>query len=140
MIVLTMANDLKVVESVNGMLSGQTWPYPDFVDGTYSLVQKIYKCLLSNPGDDIFDPSYGSGLRRNILGISGQETEKASQVFSDAFKRVVDNLADPAITDPTQRLVSLQMTSLEFDAEHTTWIVEVNVRTDAGSIPLTMSF
>jgi hypothetical protein len=136
----TMANDLKVVESVNGMLSGQTWPYPDFVDGTYSLVQKIYKCLLSTPGEDIFDPSYGSGLRHNILGISGQEIERASQVISDALKRVVDNLSDPNISDPAQRLVALNMLSLEFDAEHTTWVTEVDVKTEAGSFPLTMNF
>jgi hypothetical protein len=47
-----MAYDLKILDSVNGDLSAQTWPHPDYVSSVYSLVQQIFKCLVTNPGED----------------------------------------------------------------------------------------
>jgi len=134
-----MANDLKFIESQNGLLSGSTWPNPDFVDGTYALVQRITKCLLTNPGEDVFDPGYGSGLRNDIRGIAGQEIEKASQVVMGALKRVVENLSNPNLEDPAERLTGLQLLKLEYDPIQTAWSLDVEVSTEASSFPMIVS-
>jgi len=131
-----MAYDLKILESVNGLLSGTTWPNPDFVEGTYALVQRIHKCLLTNPGEDQFDPGYGSGLRRDIQGIAGQEIEKAKSVVIAALQKVKGDLNDPTLKDPAERLLDLRLTSLDYDQLSTGWNVHVEVQTDVGTFPL----
>ena len=131
-----MAYDLKFLESVNGLLSGTTWPNPDFVEGTYALIQRIHKCLLTNPGEDQFDPGYGSGLRRDILGIAGQQLERARSVVIASLQKVKGDLTDPTLIDPAERLVDLQLTKMEYDPLMTAWHIHVDVVTDAGTFPL----
>ncbi len=128
-----MALDLKIFESVNGLLSGCTWPHPDFVEGEYSLVQQITKCLLTNPGEDQFDPSYGSGLRVEIQGVPGQDVEKAKKIFSAALQKIMSDLKSPDIADPVERLADLRLRNLQYDMLSTSWLADVEVETEAGS-------
>ncbi len=131
--------DLKILDSVNGDLSAQTWPDPAFVSSVYSLVQQIYKCLVTNPGEDQFDPTYGSGLRAQIIGLNGQESERVKQVVGTALQKVRDDLTSgPQSDDPTERLVNLELLGLQFNPNDTSWSVQVNVITEAGTQAVTL--
>lgn len=135
-----MALDLKIFESVNGgQLSGSTWPKPDAVAGEYSLVQLITKCLLTDPGQDIFDTEYGAGLRRNIRGIPGQDVDRGKTAVNSALQKCKLDLLKSTATDPTERLLDLRLLSMVFDPIQTTWLVEVEVETEASVFPLPLT-
>lgn len=135
-----MALDLKYIESVNGVLSGSTWPRPDYTEGLYSLVQKIVKCLLTNPGDDAFDPNFGSGLRKQIIGLTGQDTDRAKQVLSGALQKVKTDLIDPSVVDPAEQIVDLQVRSMQYDPVGTSWNAEVDLVTAATTTTVPLTF
>ena len=132
-----MGNDLKFVESVNGMLSGQTFPNPDYVSGQYALVQKIFKCLLTNSGEDVFDPTYGSGIRKSLESIPGQDVTAASTAASACLKFVVSSLTDSSVTDPAEQLLALSLLSISYDPVSTSWILEVQVTSGTSTFTIT---
>jgi hypothetical protein len=132
-----MSLDIKFLESTNGILSGTTWPHPDFVEGIYSLTQQITKCLLTNAGEDMFDPTYGSNIRADIAGIPGQDIESAKRVFSGALQKIIADLKNPKTSDPAERLVDLRLISLKYDPISTTWLSEVEVETEETTFTIT---
>ena len=136
-----MPLDLKIVQSgLNGSLLGGTWPNPDYVDGEYNLVQRIYKNLLTKPGDDMFDPDWGSALRERVQGIPGQNVNKARAAVVSALKKCADDIISSLVSnDPAERLRDLGLDTIEYDVTRAAWICAVSVTTDATEITISVS-
>ena len=134
-----MPEDLKIFDLVGGnqTLVGSVWPGSSRVDGQYSLVQKITKCLLSAPGESEYDPDYGADIRRAIRGVSGQEVSRARKLVSASLSKVLEDLGDDTPTDPEQQLLDLRLVSLEYDQLATSWIVLLEVDTAATTFRFT---
>lgn len=118
----------------NGALFGAAWPNPSGISGEYNLVQRIYKSLLTDPGDDQFDPAWGSGLSAGLRGIPGQQLQAATKAVTTALTKCEADIkaALGASTDPNERLQRLHLDSLEFDFTLASWRASVTVETDAN--------
>lgn len=123
---VNMPLDLKIIqESSSGSLVGGTWPNPDFVDGEYNLIQRIVKNLLTFPGTDLFDPTWGSGLRESIQGIAGQNVDIAKKAIVQSLKKCVDDISQSLPGE----LQDLRLETLEYDATEAAWRCAVTVVT-----------
>lgn len=128
-----MPLDLKIVQlGSSGVLQGGTWPNPDFVEGEYNLIQRIFKNLMTNPGEDMFDPAWGSGLRESIRGIPGQNINDAKRAISAVLRRCLEDVSKSLSTDPAERLKDLRLETLEYDANLAAWTCTVAVVTEAN--------
>ena len=101
----------------NNVLAGQTWPAPTVVS---SLISKIYKCLLTEPGSDAFDPTYGGGLRSALRGVPGQNTLQAATAATNVLNAVQSNLKDEGLN-------SLQLNLIAFNVSSLSWNISVLV-------------
>lgn len=134
-----MPLDIKFLEESNGYLVGSMWPNPDQVEGSYSLGQLITKCLLTNPGDDAFDPAYGAGLKRALQGIPGQHVDEATQAITAVVEKVKADLASTrSSSDAEERLSDLRLISVAYDIDSTAWLIELLVVSDATEFPLSL--
>jgi hypothetical protein len=127
-----MAIDLKFVDTVNNTLTAGIWPYPDKVDGEYSLVQKVVKSLLTEPGYDQFDPGFGAGLKSAMLGIPGQDLQAARQAAAIAAQKVLQDLAG------TPELLDLRVEGVTFNVDTLAWEVEMVVATQANEVTISV--
>lgn len=130
-----MPRDLKTVEVFeDGSVRPRTWPYVAVVDGEYGLVQRIVMNLLTNPGDDLFDPEWGAGLSRAIRGIPGQELELARKAVSAAVAKCAEDLAQATAAFPPEgRLLELSLEDLHYDPERAAWVCGIDVVTAANA-------
>ena len=125
-----MPRDLKVVEPREGLLFAFTWPRPFAVEGVENLVQRIVKNLHTAPGEDEFDPDWGSDLRGLIQGIPGQDLEGARHAVSSALRKCETDLSEDQPDDPAQRLVGFTLDDLAYDPDTTSWRARVIVETE----------
>jgi hypothetical protein len=131
-----MALDLKIIqETPSGSLAGGTWPNPDFVDGEYNLIQRVVKNLLTFPGTDLFDPTWGSGLRESIRGIPGQNVDVAKKAIVSCLKKCVDDISQSLPGD----LQDLRLETLEYDANEAAWLCAVTVVTPTNATIIGLS-
>lgn len=134
---LRMPLDLKVLSVTgSGRLVGATWPRPDFIEGNYNLIQRIYMNLVTEQGDVEDDPEWGSGLRSALLVIPGQHVDRARQVASAVLTKCRLDLQSNPSTDPDERLVDLRLESIEFSTDIVSWIMTCTVVTEAGTTTL----
>jgi hypothetical protein len=130
-----MAADLQIVSfSPTGRLRAVSWPDPAFVDGDYSLVQRLFKCLMTDPGDDEADPDWGAGLMTRLLGIPGNDLSAASEAVGSALRKAEDDLRG---SFPV--LLSLTARSISFDVGATEWLVDVLLTTTTGSFAVSLA-
>lgn len=127
-----MPVDMKFIstENAGGQLQAQLWPRPAYAEGLFSLVQKIYKCLLTKPGISEADPDFGADLIGAVQGISGQEINRAEEAVAGALQKCVSDLAVDPPNDPAQRLIALRLVLLEYDTTSTAWLIDVEVETE----------
>jgi hypothetical protein len=135
-----MPEDLKIFDLVgnNSTLVGSIWPGSARVDGEYSLIQKIAKCLLTRPGESEYDPDFGADIRAAIRGLSGQEIDTARKIISSSLSKVLEDLGRDLPDDPAQRLRDLRIADLTYEAETTSWVVAVEVETDATIVTFSL--
>jgi hypothetical protein len=127
-----MPLDLLIVKAdANGALTAATWPNADFVDQSYNLVQKIYKNIMTAPGQDQFDPSWGSDIRGALLGVRFNDLNTARLKIQGVFQKCQLDLQSDPPTDPTLRVTDLLISAMDFDQENLAWNIEVQVYTDA---------
>lgn len=106
------------------------------VQGLDKLIQIVTKALLTNPGRDIFNPEYGAGLRDALPVRAHQATE--SGAVSDvtiALLRVeadVKRFQQEEGNTAAERLSSLSLQTLEFDAQNAQWFVEIELVSEEG--------
>lgn len=127
-----MPLDLLIVQAdADGRLFPATWPSVDFVDGAYSLVQKIYKNLMTTPGQDQFDPSWGSDIRGALLGTRFNDSSAARLAIQGVFQKcTLDLQSDPPV-DPLMRVTSLWVSDMAFDDQALAWNISIQVYTEA---------
>jgi len=113
------------------------------VTGLDKLIQIVTKAILTNPGRDIFSPEYGAGLREVLPNRAHQATESGAVADATiAILRIesdIKRFQQEEGNTPEERLSSLSLQTLEFDAQNTQWLVEVTLVSEAGSaatIPL----
>lgn len=69
-----------------------------YVDGLTESQQHIIKRLLTNPGDDIWNPTYGAGLGQ-FIGQPVNETAITNVVRSQIFQELsVAQVPEPVVT------------------------------------------
>lgn len=140
-----MAYDLKIISSTNGRLYPNTWPDPVFVDGLYSLVQKVYKNLMTQPGTDEQDPGWGSDLRGAIMAANIPVGPEAFSIANAQCKAVVQSVVQKCMLDlstsvpldPAQQLADLQVGNVSFEVGATSWNIELTVISGAGDSAVT---
>lgn len=127
-----MPLDLLIVKAdANGALVAATWPDVDFVDASYNLVQKIYKNLMTTPGQDQFDPSWGSDIRGALLGVRFNDLSTARLTIQGVFQKCKLDLQSDPPTDPTLRITDLWLSTMDFDQSNLAWTIAVQVYTEA---------
>jgi hypothetical protein len=123
-----MPLDLKVLTLLGeGRLVGATWPRPDFVESGYNLLQRIYMNLVTEPGDVEDDPEWGAGIRSAMLGIPGQQIERARQVAAAVLTKCKLDLQQSLSSDPAERLVDLRLEDVEYSTDIVSWFVTATV-------------
>ncbi|MFA6132493.1 MAG: hypothetical protein WC869_00600 [Phycisphaerae bacterium] len=127
-----MPLDLLIVQAdADGRLYPATWPNVDFVDQAYNLVQKIYKNLMTVPGQDQFDPAWGSDIRGALLGTRFNDPTAAKLAIQGVFQKcTLDLQSDPPV-DPTMRVTSLWVSDMTFDDLALAWNISIQVYTEA---------
>jgi len=125
--------DLRIVTIGSRVLRGKIWPASSAVSGEGNLVQRVFINLLTDPGDDESDPEWGSGLRQRIRGIAGQDIQRARTAVSAALAKCASDVRDAmsASTDPTERLESLTLNTLEYDQLAAAWRCSVVLDSEA---------
>jgi hypothetical protein len=127
-----MPLDLLIVQAdANGALFPATWPSVDFVDGAYSLVQKIYKNLMTVPGQDQFDPTWGSDVRGHMLGTRFNDNAAARIAMQGVLQKCTLDLQSDPPADPAMRVINLFLSDMTFDSGNLAWNVSVQVYTEA---------
>jgi len=110
---------------------------PLSTEGIDSLVQMVVKAIKTSPGRDLFAPDYGMGIKSllppNAMAIEEQKAK--SQVGKGLLKIDEDiktNQADANLT-ADQKLKSLGLIDVTFDAEQGLWDVSVQVTSVSGA-------
>lgn len=136
-----MPRDLKIIEPIgtDRVLKLKIGTVPAAADGQFSLVQKIVKNLLTEPGDDEFEPDLGGGLRGSLAGIQGSEVARATQAAAGALRKCLEDIQSDQGPDPKQRLLDLRVSRLTFSAAETLWTLVVEVVTEAGTFAMPVS-
>jgi len=134
-----MPLDVKILTvDRRGVLTAATWPQADFVDGQYALVQRIYKNLMTRPGEDAFDPEWGSDIRGALLGLHAHQVDEAQLALSHVFEKVLADLTSTLPTDPEQRLTRMQLRQVVSDIESGEWRVDADVETEASAVTISL--
>lgn len=136
-----MPLDLKLFTPlVGGSLSATTWPQADYVDGSYALIQRIAKCIYTIPGTDLFDPTFGVDIVGALAGLSPSDKDIASERVSGIARDCVAQLKPifAASPDPSQRLLSITVSSVVFNDKELSWDVALEVTTEATTITVTL--
>ncbi len=127
-----MPLDLLVVKAdAQGRLTAATWPDVDFVVQAYNLVQKIYKNIMTVPGQDQFDPSWGSDVRGALLGTRFNDLDTARRAIQGVFQKCKLDLQSDPPADPTLRVTDLLVSDMAFDEQALAWNIAVQVYTEA---------
>jgi len=127
-----MPLDLLIVQvDDQGRLFPATWPNVDFVDASYSLVQKIYKNMMTVPGQDQFDPSWGSDVRGALLGTRFDDLSAARLAMQGVAQKCTLDLQSDPPADPTMRVINLFVSDMTFDDQALAWNISIQVYTEA---------
>lgn len=132
-----MGQDFRVVvPNAFNFLKQTSTDRPLPVTGLDKLIQIVTKAILTNPGRDIFSPEYGAGLRAALPTRAHQATE--SGAISDATISLLRVEADikrfqqEEGNKPSERLASLSLQTLEFDAQNAQWNLVVDMVSEDG--------
>ncbi len=122
-----MGLDLQIITFTDsGRIQCATWPNPAFVDGDYGLIQTLYKCLLTDPGNDAFDPDWGAGLMSGLRPLHGDDAQGAEKVVGAALSKAT---ADLQGAYPILRITASRV---EYVLDLTSWQVDLLLETTDG--------
>ena len=110
---------------------------PLVTTGIDSLVQIVVKAMKTSPGRDLFAPDYGMGLKYLLPPTASaiEEQKAKSQVGKGLLKIDEDIKTNQANVNLTadQKLQSLNLVDVTFDADQGLWSVTVRVTSVAGT-------
>jgi hypothetical protein len=127
------ALDLQIIVfTASGRIQCATWPNPAFVDGDYGLIQTLYKCLLTDPGDDAFDPDWGAGLMSGLRPLHGDDDQGAAKVVTTALGKATSDLQEAY---PGLRISASRV---EYVLDLTSWQVDLLLETTDGILEVSL--
>ena len=137
-----MGQDLRViVPNEFDWLRPTSTDRPLPVTGLEKLVQIVTKSILTVPGRDIFALEYGAGLRGSLPRSANTRTESGALTdVTIALSRAEEDIKrnqDTEENQPDERLFSLSLRDLIFDASEAQWCVRIQVVSEAGDSSLT---
>lgn len=106
-----------------------------FAGGTTRLVQSFLACLLTSPGDNLFLPNYGGGLRdvlKSTISSTSDVRAKVAQAVARAEATLVANLNSPRLA-PDEKLVAATLVAADFNPATTALSIQVRLRSAARS-------
>lgn len=133
-----MPYDVKIVTvSTAGQLTHQTYPVPDKVAGTYSLVQRVLKNMNTIPGEDEQSPGWGCALFDRLLRVPGQKDAEAKTVATGALAKCLFDLQKSPPPEPELAVTGLNLTSISYDSDENAWVLTVDLTTKSTVISIT---
>lgn len=127
-----MPKDLKILALTNTILVPKFDKTTSFTTETAALVQRIVKCLFTEPGSDIQFPEFGVGLQKVLPATyDTKEFDKTKMSVTECILRCEKQIKedDTSSTDsPKSKLSSLQLQSLSYSKESLQWVVELVMR------------
>lgn len=131
-----MAKDLKILTSKNNLLIPSMGSPTSYAEGSMSLIQRIIKCLFTDPETNLFD-DFGVGIQ-NVLPKIYNESEldstkmSVTQSLLSLEKQIKQDDTLDTSDDQTNKLSSAFLKSLSFDAIYSEWVLEITVRNMAN--------
>jgi phage baseplate assembly protein W len=104
-----------------------------FAGGTARMVQSFMVCLLTSPGDNLFLPNYGGGLRdilKTTISSSADVRARVAQAVARAEATLVANLNSTKLA-PDEKLVSATLVAADFNPVTTALSIQVRLRSAA---------
>ena len=110
------------------------------LQGGGKLMQLVVKCLLTTPGRDIFDPSWGVGLKSVLPAVATKETEKVvmpevSLAIAKANRDIIQSQVG-TLLKPDEMLESLTLLDLRFNQEQLRWELDLAIKAKSGTVNL----
>lgn len=132
-----MGQDLRVVvPNASNFLRVTSTNRPFSVRGLNKLVQIVTKAILTSPGQDIFSPGYGAGLREALPNRAHQATEAGAITdLTIAILRVesdIKRFQQEEGNTINERLQSLTLLDAAFDQANLVWDVVLDVVSEGG--------
>lgn len=130
--------DLQVLSPFNNVLIPRIENGTRVAEGLTNLVQRVVKCLLAKSGSDIFNPEFGIGIHE-LLPKYYDETEldKTKTIVNQAIisleKMIKEDDATVASLQLDERLSTLNLRSLSFDAAESSWVIDLSLETFGGT-------
>jgi phage baseplate assembly protein W len=131
-------NDIKtVVPNIYNYAISTSTDTPLVASGVDSLVQIISKAIKTTPGRDIFNPTYGMGIKELLPSSSAriEEQRAKSQVGKGLMKieeEIKTNQESLSLT-ASQKLEKLELVDLIFDPQNSLWDVTIRVTSSTGT-------
>ena len=106
-------------------------------EGTNNLIQLVIKRILTLRGSNVNEPTVGS----NFFGLFGTINYQDVEQIKETFPILLDNLAQTVVGEQIQalqdgltlsddeRLVALEMESIEYDVTFSGWLITVKIET-----------
>ena len=130
--------DFQILTFENNILIPKILQTTTPVSGTASLVQRIIKCLFTVPGSDILNPEYGVGLQYVLPNsFDSKNLSSAKMSATEAIIRGEKQIKeDDSIINspPSERLASMHLKELSYDASLSQWLVDITIKTAANTI------
>jgi len=110
------------------------------IDGSGKLLQYVLKCLLTTPGSDIFNPTWGSGLVNALPDVGAADPNGNQAVQNDVAVAVgkcealILSAQSGENSDPTELLKALTLISCTFSVSQTAWLVSISITSQAGLV------
>ena len=125
--------DIKVLTLANGSLVPKIMDTSVYVSGLPLLIQHIVKCLLTEPGQDRFDPDFGAGIRTALPTLyNPSQMDRVKMLATEAILKCEKQLKedDSTVNTPAEeRLDSLHLRNVEFDPNGPGWVLGLTLKT-----------
>lgn len=110
---------------------------PKILTGMDKLKQIVVLAYLRNPGQDIFDPQEGSGLRAEIGQFTFVEGDEVSALFVQRTQGVEKEIIDRqegTVSDASEKLKKLSVLDVAFDQTSSSLLGRVQIINQAGDV------
>lgn len=124
------------IDPVTGVVTMGIPPVPRILRGIDKLAQIVTLYMLRNPGQDVLDPTEGTGFRDMIGQYNFTSPEEVRAVVSQRIKQAEKQLlaAQPVgVGTASERLKSLTLKDMVFDSGTSGLFVRIRLVSEAGS-------
>lgn len=132
-------SDIQIVQfdPNSGLASLGLGNNPKILRNMDKLKQIVILAYLRNPGQDVFDPQEGSGLRATIGQYnfsSGNEVKTLFIQRTQSVEKEVISRQDSSVGTPEERLKKLTVIDVAFDSSSSSLVGRVQIINEAGTV------